>query len=296
MHVSVIIPTYQREEILLDTLRCLRELKPAPAEIILVDQTSRHQGHVEEMLISLEKNGDIRWIRLAAPSIPYAMNVGLQEARNEIVLFLDDDIMPDKKLIEAHLAAHKEGGVGIVAGRVIQPWDNDESVADDSVFRFASRTRQMINEFMGGNFSIKRSLALERGGFDENFVRVAYQFEAEFAFRLRQADHKIYFEPKACIHHLKAKSGGTRLFGDHLTTFKPDHAVGAYYYIFRTWTGWKSLFDLFYRPVRSVATRHHLYHPWWIPVTLIAETLGLVWATALAIKGPRYISAERIMK
>ena len=40
---------------------------------------------------------------------------------------------------------------------------------------------------MGGNFSVRRDIALRLGGFDEQFVRVAYNFEAEFAHRLRRA-------------------------------------------------------------------------------------------------------------
>ena len=50
---------------------------------------------------------------------------------------------------------------------------------------------------MAGNFSIRRDLALQIGGFDEQFVRVAYNFEAEFAYRWRNAGHRIYFEPTA---------------------------------------------------------------------------------------------------
>ena len=60
---------------------------------------------------------------------------------------------------------------------------------------------------MGGNFSINRRAALKIGGFDENFVRVAYKFEAEHAYRWRKSGHRVYFEPNACIHHLKAAAG-----------------------------------------------------------------------------------------
>ena len=34
-----------------------------------------------------------------------------------------------------------------------------------------------INDFMGGNFSVRREIALKLGGFDEQFVSVAYNFE-----------------------------------------------------------------------------------------------------------------------
>src|SRR4029078_2122533 len=87
---------------------------------------------------------------------------------------------------------------------------------------------------MGGNFSIERNRALNLGGFDENFVHVAYRFEAEFAARAIAAGEKIWFEPDASIRHIKASTGGPRSYGEHLTTIKPSHSVGEYYYLMRS--------------------------------------------------------------
>lgn len=296
MYISVIIPTYRREEILLDTLKYLCELNPAPGEIILVDQTSRHQDHVQEKLASLEKNGNIRWIRLSAPSIPHAMNVGLKEAKNEIVLFLDDDIIPDKELIKAHLCAHAEGH-NIVAGQVLQP--GEEPLSDDGSggFRFCSNRRQWVNEFIGGNFSVNRNMAIKLGGFDENFVHVAYRFETEFSDRALSVGEKILFESAASIRHLKVPSGGTRSYGEHLKTIKPSHTVGAYYYLLRSKRIKSRFFKMAGRCFRSIRTRHHLHNPWWIPLTLVSEFLGFLWAIFLFLRGPRYISVhETVLK
>lgn len=290
--ISIVIPTYRREEILLATLKYLCELKPTPDEIILVDQTRTHQGHVQDKLASIENNGDIRWIRLSVPSIPHAMNVGLQEAKNEIVLFLDDDIIPDKQLIEGHLRAQTEG-YSIVAGQVLQPGERPLSDEGSSAFKFCSGKRQLINKLMGGNFSIKRQLAMNLGGFDENFVHVAYRFEAEFADRAIAAGEKILFEPAASINHLKAAKGGTRSFGEHLKTIKSSHAVGAYYYLMISKLVQHRLFQIMIRPFRSVRTKYHLSHPWWIPITLMAEVMGLGWALFLRLRGPRYIEIQK---
>src|SRR5262249_46699626 len=161
---------------------------------------------------------------------------------------------------------------------------------------FASMEAGWIREFMGGNFAVRREIAWELGGFDEPFVSVAYNFEAEFAYRLREAGHQIFYEPAACIHHLKAIEGGTRTFGDHLRSFKPNHAVGAYYYILRTWSGWQSVVQCLRRPLQAVATRHHLYRPWWIPATLLAEFSGMGWALVLAAQGPRYLNSSNWLK
>jgi GT2 family glycosyltransferase len=162
--------------------------------------------------------------------------------------------------------------------------------------QFASTEPKWVPEFIGANFSIRRDIALEVGGFDENFVRVAYRFEAEFAFRLQNAGHRIYYEPAACIRHLKVSSGGTRAYGDHLRSFRPDHSVGAYYFMLRTWSGWASALAFFSRPFRAITTRHHARRPWWIPATLCAELLGMGWSLSLALKQPRYLNIDELKR
>jgi hypothetical protein len=74
-----------------------------------------------------------------------------------------------------------------------------------------------------------------------------------------------------------------------LTTSKPAHAVGAYYFALRTTSFGLRLKHFLGRPLRAVRTRHHLQRPWWIPVTLYAEVCGMCLAVRLHRKGPRLI-------
>lgn len=294
--LTVVIPTYRREHVLVDTVRYLLALAFPPGEIILVDQTRQHDSVTELELGAMASAGKVNWVRLVVPSIPQAMNQGLARARNDLVLFLDDDIKPDPELILGHLRAHQQYPGGIVAGRVLQPWhagawDGEEARR----FAFNSPGPREVNEFMGGNFSVDRRAALAIGGFDENFVRAAYRFEAEFALRWRRSGRHIRYADDALIHHLKAVEGGTRVFGDFLRTAVPAHSVGEYYFAMRARPA-RWLRTLLTRPFRSVATRHHLRRPWWIPVTLVAELGGIVWALLLVLRGPRLVanSGERV--
>ena len=283
--VTVVIPTYRRESVLLDTLAYVLALSPAPDEIILIDQTETHEPGTAEALRSLSEAGKVNWQRLQEPSIPKAMNHGLTTATHEVVLFLYDDIRPSPDLIAAHAEARDRLGDVIVAGRVVQPWHAGVTFPAEEKFHFACIKAQWINEFMGGNFSIRRATAVALGGFDENFVRVAYRFESEFAFRFRASGRKIWYEPKASIDHLKASGGGTRAYGGLLTTMKPDHAVGVYYYCLRT----GATVEFLRRFFRAATTRFHLRHPWYIPVTMIGELRGIAWALRLWLQGPRYV-------
>ena len=287
--ISVVIPTYNRNDVLLNTINSLLSLNPTPAEILIIDQTKKHHSLTEQKLTSLENRGKIRWIRLPYPSIPRAMNIGLQSARHTIVLFLDDDIIPSKKLIGAHWRAHTDKKQNIVAGQVLQP---GEKLFVDNLktpFRFSSNRRQFISEVMGGNFSVKREWAVETDGFDENFVRAAYRFEAEFCDRASAAGEKIIFEPAASIRHLKTDAGGTRAYGQHLTTLQPGHSVGAYYYLLQSKRKRHRIYKIMFHPFCAIRSRFHLKHPWWIPITLISELRGFLLALNLKVNGPKYI-------
>lgn len=288
--ITIAIPTYRRESILLDTLEALFSLELQAAEILVIDQTHRHEPATEERLVSWHDAGVIRWLRLDQPSIPKAMNTALIEAREGTVLFLDDDIRPDPYLVAAHASTHRQAD--LVAGLVLQPGEQAIPLAPGEAFRFNSTEPAWVTEFIGCNFSVKRDVALALGGFDENFIGAAYRFEAEFAHRYTHAHGSIRFQPAARIHHLQVPSGGTRAHGHHLRTLKPAHSVGAYYYLLRARpSGWWK--QAIWRPLRAVRTRHHLRRPWWIPLTLLAELRGLSRAILLSLQGPRYICSNR---
>ncbi|HET9232995.1 MAG TPA: glycosyltransferase family A protein, partial [Candidatus Eisenbacteria bacterium] len=150
--VSIVIPTYRRGEVLLDTVRYLRTLEAPAAEILLLDQTEAHETATEQRLRALHDAGHVRWVRLEAPSITHAMNEGLALAANPVVLFLDDDIVPGTRLVEAHHEAQTSGAADIVAGQVLQPGEEPTLPAPE--FRFTSSSRAWIDELMGGNFSV----------------------------------------------------------------------------------------------------------------------------------------------
>jgi glycosyltransferase involved in cell wall biosynthesis len=127
--VSVVIPTYQRGEILLRTLDLLFRFDPPPGEILVVDQTEQHPSEVERELQRLETAGRIRVLRFSPPSIPRAMNRGLREAKGSVVLYLDDDVEPAADLLAAH-AARYTGGFAAVCGQVLQPGEAPDPAAN----------------------------------------------------------------------------------------------------------------------------------------------------------------------
>lgn len=302
LRLSIAIPTYRREQVLLDTIRDLLALPDMADEILVVDQTPQHETATETTLQHWQATGQIVWLRLAKPSITHAMNQALLRAQGDVVLFVDDDIRPSLALVTAHKVAYQNPAVQVVAGQAIQPWQQPlpprfppqgeyliDLESDPDKFPFNGGDPGWVRRFIGCNVSMRRDFALRLGGFDENFVQVAYRFEAEFASRVLALGERIWFEPTASLYHLKAERGGTRQFGEHLTTARPAHTVGKYYY----WLQARGLtgrgLKILAAPWRALLTRHHLRQPWWIPVSLWAELVGLTWALWLWAQGPRLL-------
>jgi len=298
--ITIAIPTYGRDAVLLETVRQLAAQDPAAGAVLVVDQTVAHDAQTTRQLQEWHQEGRIQWIRLERPSVVIAMNTALRVAVTTVVLFVDDDIIPAPGLVAAHAAAYEAvPEAWAVAGQVLQPGDTSKDVQFRGLtsgltafetFSFFSRQAQWIGNVMAGNLSVKRVSALEVGGFDENFIPpVAYRFETEFAHRLLAAGGRIWFEPRASLRHLRAVSGGTRSLGSHLTSASPLHGVGDYYYALRCGRGWERLVYMVRRPFREVRTRFHLGHPWWIPVKFIGELRALALALRLFRKGPKLL-------
>jgi GT2 family glycosyltransferase len=300
--LSVVIATYRRESVLVDTIGYLLDIAhktPGFLELLVIDQTPRHEAEIESRLSEWHQKGAIQWVRLEKPDLVRAMNLGLLRSRGMIVLFLDDDILPDPELLKRHLEVYGERpGAWAVVGQILQPGEKPEEIPFTPHggplsryldFPFWRNAGLYIEHAMAGNLSVRRERALAIGGFDENFTPpVAYRFETEFAKRLVDFGGKIWFEPGASIRHLRASSGGTRSLGGHLTSISPRHGVGDYYYALRRGQGGERLGYIATRPFREVGTRFHLRHPWWIPVKFIGEILAIFQAVFLFCRGPRF--------
>jgi GT2 family glycosyltransferase len=296
MKVSIAIPTYNRAAILVETLGKLFALEPAPAEILVVDQTRELAPELERQLNAWNDEGRIRWIRLPQPSIPGAMNHALRVAASPIVLFLDDDSEPAvRNLVEEHARPYADDRVAAVVGQVLQPgetateirWKASSDRLAELNFPFFSTDAAEVTNVIACNLSMRRNDALAIGGFDENFTGTGYRLETDFSWRLADARRIIRFEPRAAIRHLKAGSGGVRTWGDHLRSSAPTHSTGDYYLALLHLRGTRALGYMARRWRKTILTRFDLSHPWWIPVKVVREIRALREALAHRRRGRR---------
>jgi GT2 family glycosyltransferase len=211
---SVILPTFKREASLCETIAQLLQQDYWDFELIIVDQTPQHETNTDEFL---RNHADqLRYFKLEQPGLPGARNFGVEKARGEIVLFIDDDVKIQPDWIATHVSNFSEPQIGGVSGRVIeegQPVVNTTNVLRVSrcgriIGNRTSTLRTKVEWASGGNSSFRKDLVKKAGGFDIAFQGNAIFEDVDFSFRLRRLGYEIVFDPKAVIIHLAEKQGG----------------------------------------------------------------------------------------
>lgn len=211
--VSIIIPTYKRPIILNKLLSSLRYEREKILEIIVVSQGEKVN------LANTLKNLPIRFVFLSKPSTTHAMNVGVRRAKGDLILFLDDDVIVRKGLIENHVKNFRDSVVPATCGRVITSGQSVEP-GHRRVGRvgplggvsggFSSTIWQEVDTVIGCNTCWRKSVYKKLGGMDEQFTGNAIRLESDLSLRAKTAGYKIIFEPKAVVEHHRAETGGAR--------------------------------------------------------------------------------------
>ncbi len=225
--ISVVIPTYNREEPLVDTIADVIKQDYPNFEVLVVDQTATHKPETQAYLEQQANAGKIKLFRLTWASLPGARNYAVKRANGEIILFLDDDV----RLPDGFLAAHARNYVdrpeiGAVAGRVfdrmklgdsggdleiedLPPEASDPGIAWYHIDLVHTVKPQRVISARGCNMSYRREIFTKYGlYFDERFRGSAVREESDFCLRLRQTGYQIWFDPEASLVHLGEESGG----------------------------------------------------------------------------------------
>jgi GT2 family glycosyltransferase len=220
--ITVVIATFNRPEALRQTLSDLARQTQPPLEIIVVDQSRAADGSPASMGEELRAFHNARYFHQAVPNAQVARNRGIAEARGEILLFIDDDVRMAPEFVAHHCRNYEaDSAVDGVSGQTLDVGQAPTGEIPPS-FRWPGNgwmffplnydKRQWIINWPSCNASVKRSLALQIGGFDEQFTRTWFD-DADFSWRLHLAGARVVFDPEASLVHLKVPSGGNRPAG-----------------------------------------------------------------------------------
>lgn len=140
-----------------------------------------------------------------------ASNFGVKKAKAPLILFLGGDFVPGATFVQAHLqfhdAHHDERVIGIGPGffnqalrrNAFRRWAEDV----DNVFGTKFDEQLPSDFFYVANASIKKSLIIKAGWFDEDFPHEAWD-DYEFGIRLSALGAQSYYLPLATATHLHA--------------------------------------------------------------------------------------------
>jgi GT2 family glycosyltransferase len=188
--VSVVTPTYNRRESLLATLRALARQTVAPAtfEVLVISDGST--DGTAEVCAHLDAPYALRYFEQDHRGPAAARNLGVREARGELLVFLDDDVVPDAALIAVHLALHERHPHAVGIGPLLpppdmrlQPWIRweEEMLLEQYAGMAAGMWTPTFRQFYTGNASVPRQDVLDAGGFDARFRRAE---DVELAIRM----------------------------------------------------------------------------------------------------------------
>lgn len=116
MKISVIIPTYNEESVIKDCLNSLKNQTFKDFEIIVVDD-----GSTDKTLEILSKEPKVKLLRQKHIGPGLARNMGAENAKGEILVFVDADMTFDKNFLENLI-------LPIIKGEVIGTFSKDEFV------------------------------------------------------------------------------------------------------------------------------------------------------------------------
>ena len=212
--ISVVLPTLNRPEAIYNLLRHLEHQSVAPFEIVVIDQSAAPNARVAAYV---EEHPLVRLHRIPVKGLPNARNVGVERSQGDVVLFLDDDSIPDVDLVRFHAENYADPSISGVGGRVLGGYDRGGAETgrfkpgNGKVVRnFGSTTRGEADHLAGGNMSFRREVFDRVGGFDKAYGGSSIGEETDFCLRARRAGFRFVFDPRAALDHLHLPTGGCR--------------------------------------------------------------------------------------
>jgi glycosyltransferase involved in cell wall biosynthesis len=224
--ISVVIATRDRPETL---RRCLESVLvadyPSPFEVFVVDNASTSDA-TADLVAQLQGRGAtrVRYYRENRPGPSWARNRGLSEATSELVVFLDDDVVADRRLLAELSAGFRlTTGVGCVTGLILpaeletpaqvltEEFGGYAKGFDPRIFDVAAhRPDEPLYPFTAGRFgagacmAFRASLLRAQGGFDPALgsgSRPTGGEELAAFLHVVRGGHRLVYAPSAIVRH-----------------------------------------------------------------------------------------------
>lgn len=211
---SIVINTLNRASLLPNTLKSFLHLDFDNFEVIVVNGPSTDgTGEILEQWKDKIKIG-----HCPEPNLSMSRNIGIAMASGDIVLFIDDDAIPEPEWLDQIMDGFDSLEVAAAGGKVFDHTGYSYQYQYANANRLGHGKWQLTEpsphrcfpgsfEFpylQGTNTAFRKSSLLEIGGFDEAFAY--YLDETDVCLRLIDCGYVIKQLPNAYVHHKYAPS------------------------------------------------------------------------------------------
>jgi peptidoglycan/xylan/chitin deacetylase (PgdA/CDA1 family)/GT2 family glycosyltransferase len=203
---SVIVPTFNRRDVLLAGIESIvAAQRPWPCELIVVDDGST--DGTQEALAGLRLPLDFHPLRQDNAGAAAARNHGARTAKGRYLLFLDDDMTADPRLLVEHERSLAAGADAVVGDIPLHP-DLPRTVLTRGVARWTVQRRRRlerepgrltVSDFLTGQLSVRAAGFTAIQGFDERLTEGG-SFggeDTDLLFRLRNAQLRLEYNGAA---------------------------------------------------------------------------------------------------
>lgn len=210
--ISVIIPSRNRKQQVIDLLCDLSDQSLTAHEIIVVDQSD--DPYLLDNCLYIQDQGGVGPCR--------ARNLGAEQAKGDILVFLDDDVRVEPNFLELLCEPILQGRYIATCGAICDSdgkyvtnephfWRTNHKVWLLALTAKLSHVGHGLTlAFPSGCSAVLRSVFVELGGFDTFFDPNGAGEDREFALRLFHAGYPIYYNSEAKVKHLGSSTGGRR--------------------------------------------------------------------------------------
>lgn len=204
--VSVIVPSYQRRELVRACVRSLAAQQGDVALEVVVVVDGSTDG-TAQALRALDAAVPLTVLEQPNGGCAAARNSGVRAARGRLLLFLDDDMEAHPRMVAEHLAAH-DGSDMVVIGHIPVHPDSPATFlsrglgvwADERLRRLTATAGPIpVGDLITGQMSVPRALFDRVGGYDERYTRDGgYGNEdLDLSVALAGSGARVVFRPQA---------------------------------------------------------------------------------------------------
>ncbi len=212
MLVSVVVCTYSPDMIdhLIECVESLKNQTYDNIEIIcVVDGNKNYYRELKDKI-------DVKlYINEKNVGLLKSRNRGAKLARGEVVAFIDDDAVADRRWVEELVRMYKERNAIAAGGKLLPMWLVKEPIWFPEEFYwmigatylgYPDKIVEVRNTF-GSNLSFRRDIFLELGGFDVKMggikgKKMLQGGETELCDRMRKKYGRgVMYNPNAIVYH-----------------------------------------------------------------------------------------------